>query len=329
MKKSNRLLAGLLVAGLGIAGVSNAATGEEPPRIGYLAVAPLTDKPSPERAGFIAGLRELGYENGKNIQIVYRSAEGATDALPFVAEELVESGVKLVVTAGNPAIRALQQASDSIPIVILFSADPVAAGFAKSLAHPGGNITGMSQQNLELGAKRLELLKETVPTIRRVAVLWDSSNAVMRGEWESTSAAAKQLGIELIPGDAAGQASFEKILENIQRQGADAIVTLIDLRTASYRQIIPEFALKHRLPSITGLEAFAENGGLMSYAPDFGDLSRRSAAYVDKILRGTNPGDLPIQQPTHYSLVLNLKSARAMGITIPKRILERADRIIE
>jgi putative ABC transport system substrate-binding protein len=329
MKKSNRLLAGLLVAGLGIAGVSNAATGEEPPRIGYLAVAPLTDKPSPERAGFIAGLRELGYENGKNIQIVYRSAEGATDALPFVAEELVESGVKLVVTAGNPAIRALQQASDSIPIVILFSADPVAAGFAKSLAHPGGNITGMSQQNLELGAKRLELLKETVPTIRRVAVLWDSSNAVMRGEWESTSAAAKQLGIELIPGDAAGQASFEKILENIQRQRADAIVTLIDLRTASYRQIIPEFALKHRLPSITGLEAFAENGGLMSYAPDFGDLSRRSAAYVDKILRGTNPGDLPIQQPTHYSLVLNLKSARAMGITIPKRILERADRIIE
>lgn len=329
MKNSNRVFAGLLVAGLGIAGVSHAATGDEPPRIGYLAVAPLTDKPSPERAGFLAGLRELGYENGKNISIVYRSAEGATDALPFVAEELVESGVKLVVTAGNPAIRALQQASNTIPIVILFSADPVAAGFAKSLARPGGNITGMSQQNLELGAKRLELLKETVPSIRRVAVLWDSSNPVMRGEWESTRTVAKQLGIELIPGDVAGEPSFEKIFERILSQRVDAIVTLIDLRTASYRQIIPEFALKHRLPSITGLEAFAENGGLMSYAPDFGDLSRRSAAYVDKILRGAKPGDLPIQQPTHYSLVLNLKSARALGITIPRRILERADRIIE
>jgi len=329
MKDSNRLLTGLLVAGLGLTGGTLAASDDGVPRIGYLAVAPITDKPSPERAGFLAGLRELGYENGKNITIVYRSAEGAYDALPFVAEELVASGVKLVVTAGNPAIRALQQASDSTPIVILFSADPVAAGFAKSLSRPGGKITGMSQQNLELGAKRLELLKETVPSIRRVAVLWDSSNPVMVGEWESTKTAARQLGLEVVPGDAAGEQSFEKVFEEIRRHRVDAIVTLIDLRTASYRQIIPEFALKHRLPSITGLEAFADNGGLMTYAPDFGDLSRRSAAYVDKILRGARPGDLPIQQPTQYNLVINLKTARTLGIKIPEHILQRADRIIE
>lgn len=213
MKNLNRVLAGLLVTGLGFAGGVVAADGNGVPRIGYLAVAPITDKPSPERAGFLAGLRELGYENGKNITIVYRSAEGTYDALPFVAEELVESGVKLVVTAGNPAIRALQEASDSIPIVILFSADPVAAGFAKSLARPGGNITGMSQQNLELAAKRLELLKETVPAIRRVGVLWDSSNPVMVGEWESTKTAARQLGVELVSGDAAGEPSFTRYLK--------------------------------------------------------------------------------------------------------------------
>jgi len=329
MKSSNQVLASLVIAGLSVAGVAVVAKADDVPRIGYLAVAPITDKPSPERAGFLEGLRDLGYENGKNITIVYRSAEGAVEALPFVAEELVDSGVKLVVTAGNPAIRALQQASNSIPIVIMFSADPVAAGFAGSLAHPGGNITGMSQQNLELGAKRLELLKEAVPSIRRVAVLWDSSNPVMIGEWESTKSAARQLGIEVISGDAAGEPSFEKVFEDIKRQRVDALVTLIDLRTASYRQIIPEFALKQRLPSITGLEAFSKYGGLMTYAPDFGDLSRRSAGYVHKILRGAKPGDLPIQQPTNYSLVVNLRTARALGIAIPKRILQRADRIIE
>jgi putative ABC transport system substrate-binding protein len=187
----------------------------------------------------------------------------------------------------------------------------------------------MSQQNRELGAKRLELLKETIPTVRRVAVLWDSSNPVMIPEWESTHIAAKRLGIQLISADGAGEPNLEKAFARIAKNRPDALVTFVDLRMASYRQIIPEFALKQRIPSMFGLTAFAEAGGLMSYSPDFADLSRRSAGYVDKILKGANPAELPIQQPTRFHFVVNLKTARALGVRIPERILQRADVIIE
>jgi len=301
----------------------------DPPRIGYLTLSPLLDKPSPERAGFIQGLRELGYVDGRNIVIEYRSAEGDPEALPFVAEELVASGVRLVVTAGYHPIKALQDATREVPIVILFGADPDQSGFAKSLARPGGNITGMSQQNRELGVKRLELLHDVVPGMKRVAVLWDSSNPVMIPEWQATQAAARRLGIELISADGAGEPSFRHAFALIEKRRPDALITFVDLRMASYRQIIPEFALRKRLPNISGLEAFVVNGGLMSYAPDFADLSRRSAGYVDKILRGANPAELPIQQPVSYNLVINLKTARKLGITFPDSILQRASRVIE
>lgn len=308
---------------------TNAQAPADAPRIGYLALSPLTEPPSPERAGFLRGLRELGYEDGKNIRIEYRSAEGDPEALPFVAEELVASGVRLVVTAGHPAVKAVQGASNSMPIVLLFASDPDATGFAKSLAHPGGNITGMSMQNRELGAKRLDLLKEAIPTIRRVAVLWDSSNPVLKPEWESTQAAARRLGIQLISADGAGELNFEKTFALIAKQRPDALVTFVDLRLASYRQIIPEFALKQRLPTMFALTAFVEQGGLMSYAPDFADLSRRSAGYVDKILKGAKPAELPIQQPVLYRLAVNLKTARALGLKLPERILQRADELIQ
>jgi len=305
------------------------AVAEGPPRIGYLTFSPLLEKPSPERAGFIQGLREHGYVDGRNIAIEYRSAEGDLEALPFVAEELVSSGVKLVVTAGYHPIKALQDATRTLPIVILFGADPDGSGFAESLARPGGNITGMSQQNRELGVKRLELLREVVPGMKRVAVLWDSSNPVMIPEWEATKAAAHRLGIQVISADGAGQPSFEPVFDRLRKQRPDALITFVDLRMASYRQIIPEFALKQRLPAIYGLSAFVENGGLMSYAPDFADLSRRSASYVDKILRGANPAELPIQQPVVYNLVVNLKTARKLGIKVPNSILQRANKVIE
>jgi len=299
------------------------------PRIGYLALSPILAQPSPERAGFLKGLRERGYEDGKNIVIEYRSAEGDPEALPFVAEEMAASGVKLIVTVGYPAIKALQDATKTIPIVLMFGADPVASGLVRSLARPGGNITGMSQLNQELGEKRLALLKEAIPRIRRVAVLWDSSNPVLVPEWEATKNTADRLGIQLISADAAGEPNFEKAFALITKERPDALVTFVDLRTASYRQIIPEFALKQRLPTMFGLTAFVAAGGLLSYAPDFADLSRRSAAYVDKILKGAKAGDLPIEQPTHFEFVVNRATARKLGITLPPAVLLRADRIIE
>ncbi|HJX17092.1 MAG TPA: ABC transporter substrate-binding protein [Acidiferrobacterales bacterium] len=329
MKRIKLSLAGILIAGLWLASVGADAGSGKVPRIGYLTLSPLLEPPSPERAGFLKGLREHGYEDGKNIIIEYRSAEGDPEALPFVAEALVASGVRLVVTAGYPAIKAVQDASDAVPIVLLFAADPDATGFAKSLARPGGNITGMSMQNRELGAKRLELLKEAVPDIRRVAVLWDSSNPVLKPEWESTQMAGRRLGIQFISADGANEPNFEKAFALIVKARPDALVTFVDLRLASYRQIIPEFAIKQRLPTMFALTAFVESGGFMSYAPDFEDLSRRSAGYVDKILKGANPAELPIQQPTHYKLVVNLKTAKMLGLKLPERILQRADKVIE
>jgi len=306
-----------------------AVASEAVPRIGYLTLSPLLETPSPERAAFIQGLREQGYEEGKNIIIEYRSAGGDPEALPFLAEELAASGVRLIVTVGYVAVKALQDATRTIPIVLMFGADPVSSGLVQSLARPGGNITGMTQLNRELGAKRLELLKEAIPTIRRVAVLWDSSNPVLGSEWEATAEAAHRLGIALISADGAGQSSFEKAFALIARERPDALITFVDLRTASYRKIIPEFALKQQLPTMFGFAPFVDAGGLMSYAPDFADLSRRSAAYVHKILQGEKPAELPIQQPTRFTLAVNLKTAKALKITFPQSFMLRADKVVQ
>lgn len=232
-------------------------------------------------------------------------------------------------TVGQPAIQSVQQASKTVPVVMMFGADPVTGGLVKSLARPGGNITGMSQLNNELGAKRLELLKEAIPTIRRVAVLWDSSLPMMVPEWEATRDAARRFGIRLISVDGAGEPNFEKAFAQIAKARPDALVTIADLRTAGYREIIAEFALQQRLPTMFGFAGFVRAGGLMSYAPDFADLSRRSASYVDKILRGAKPAELPIQQPTHFGLVINLKTARVLGLRLPERVLQRADELIQ
>jgi putative ABC transport system substrate-binding protein len=229
--------------------------------------------------------------------------------------------------AGYPAVKAVQEASNTMPIVLLFAADPDATGLRKAL-HDRAGITGMSMQNREL-AKRLELLKEAIPTIKRVAVLWDSANPVLKPEWESTLAAAQRLGIQLISADGAGEADFEKAFALIAKERPDALVTFVDLRLASYRNIIPEFALQQRLPSIFALKAFVESGGLMSYSPDFVDLCRRSAGYVDKVLKGAKPAELPIQQPTRYVLVINLKTTQRLGLKLPERTLQRADEVIQ
>jgi putative ABC transport system substrate-binding protein len=298
------------------------------PRIGYLALSPILDTPSAERAGFLQGLREHGYEDGKNIEIQYASAEGDPEMLEFQAEVLVESGVDMIIGAGLPVIRAARKATDRIPIVMMFAADPVPQGLAQSLARPGSNVTGMSMLNAQLGGKRLELLKQALPSIRRVAVLWDASNPALAPEWQSTESTARQLRIELISVDVSKDPDLVRAFAHIEQTRPDALVTFVDLRTASYRKIIPEFALKQRLPTMFGLTAFVELGGLLSYAPDFADLSRRSAAYVNKILNGANPAELPIQQPTQFSLAVNLRTAKALGLQIPEAILLRADEVL-
>ena len=298
-------------------------------RIGYLVLSPLLETPSPERAGFLRGMRELGYVEGKNLTIEYRSADGATDVLPFLADELVELGVDVIVAPAGPPLIAAKDATRRIPIVMMFSADPVNAGLVQSLARPGGNVTGMSMQNVELAAKRLELLKETVPRLSRVAVIWDSSNVMVHREWETTQRIARELGITLESVDVGGEPDLSRAFERIKAMRPGALITIVDLRTALYRQIIPEFALAERIPLMAGLTAFTQAGGLMSYAPDFAELSRRAAGFVDKLLNGANPATLPVQQPTTFELVINLKTAKTLGIKPPESILLRADKVIE
>lgn len=296
-------------------------------RIGYLVIAPLVYPPSTERAAFFKGLREHGYIENKNLVVEYRSAESDLEVLPFLADELVDLKVDLIVCAGEVPAIAARNATHTIPIVMLFSPDPVGNGLIKSLARPGGNVTGMTHVGPELGAKRLELLKATVPGIKRVAVLWNSKYRPIAAELKSIQTTARTLGITVKPVDISTQ-GIGNALDTIGENPPDALITIIDVRMAAYAGIISEFALKHRLPTITGLRDFAVAGGLLSYAADFDNLSYRAASYVDKILKGANPADLPIQQPTHYELIVNLKTASALGIKISPSILIRADKVI-
>ena len=299
------------------------------PRIGYLVLSPLIDPPSAERRAFLDGLRELGYVDGRNIVIEYRSAEGDAGVLPFLATELIEAKVDLVVTVGTQTALVMKNATRTIPIVMLFATDPVGTGLVKSLAHPSGNVTGTSRLADELGAKRLQLLKETLPGLSRVAVLWDSGNPVIASEWQATQAAAHALEITLQPMDIKGAHDLSTVFAAMRKNPPDALITLLDPRTVSYREIIPEFANRQRLPTMFGLRDFTVSGGLMSYAPSFPDLSRRAAVYVDKILKGAKPADLPVQQPTKFEFVINLRTAKALGIKIPPALLLRADEIIQ
>lgn len=321
-------VAALVGCGLGVPRSVFARAPARTPRLGYLVLSPLIDPPSAERASFLDGLRELGYVDGRNITIEYRSAEGDAEALPFLAAELVDLKVDLIVVPGALPALAARDASAVIPIVMLFSPDPVGTGMIASLARPGGNVTGMSHFAPELGAKRLQLLKEAIPGVKRVAVLWDSGNFAVASEWQAIQTAARTLGIVLQPLDLGGKDDLGDAFAAIRKSRPDALLTIVDLRTFAYREIIPEFALRHRLPTMFGLRDFALAGGLLSYAPDFPHLTRRAAIYVDKILRGARPGDLPVEQPTRFQLVVNLKTAGTLGVTLPRSILIRADEVL-
>jgi len=299
------------------------------PRIGYLVLAPLLEKPSPERAAFLEALSELGYVDGKTVSIEYRSAGWNAELLPDLAEELVRLNVDAIVTGGGGATaEAARQATKTIPIVVAASADPVGLGLVASLARPGGNITGTSLMAPELGSKRLELLKETVPKISRVAVLWHPRGAG-RLEWQQTEAAARRLGVTLQSHEVRNADDMARALEAMTKKRPDAVIMFFDPLTSGYRVIISDFALKNRLPTIFGSREFAAAGGLMSYGPNIPELFRRAAVYVDKILKGAKPRDLPVEQPTKFELIVNLKTAKALGLTIPPSVLIRADQVVQ
>ncbi len=279
--------------------------------------------------GFREGLRELGYMEGKNIAIEYRWAEGRLDRLPPLATELVQLKVDVLVTAGSPGIRAAKQATTTIPIVMAAGGDPVGSGYVASLARPGGNITGLSNLAEDLVAKLLELLKNAVPGVSRVAVLSNPANPAHASFRRVIQDAARTLGVTLLPVDARGPHEFDGAFATMIKERAQGLVELPDPMFLTERNRLTDLAVRNRLPAIYGFKEHAAAGGLMAYGVNLRDSYRRAATYVDKILKGAKPADLPIEQPTKFELVINLKTAKALGLTIPPSLLLRADQVIE
>jgi len=278
---------------------------------------------------FRQGLNELGYVEGRNIVIEYRYAEGKPERLPALAAELARLKIDLILTAGDHGVRAAKQASQTIPIVAALAGDMVGPGYVASLARPGGNITGLTTLQSELSAKRLELLKTAFPKVSRVAILGNPNNADNVAGFKESEVAARALRIQLLPLDVRRADDLEGAFLAALRARVDALIAIGDALLLSYRARIIDFAAKNRLPAMYGSEDYMDAGGLMFYGPNVADMYRRAATYVDKILKGAKPGDLPIEQPTKYELVINLKTARALGLTIPQSMLLRADRVIE
>jgi ABC-type uncharacterized transport system substrate-binding protein len=321
-------LAAILAVSLGLAALTAEGQTVKVPRIGYLVLSPLVDPPTAERQAFLGGLRELGYVEGKNIVIEYRSANWNRELLPDLAQELVELKVDVIMAVPGTT-DAARHATRTIPIVIAGGTDPVASRLVPSLARPGGNITGMIFAPAEMAGKRMALLKETLPKLARLAVLWSPENDGAQPEWQETQSAARVLAIALQPLEVRDPKDFPLAFSAMTRKRPDALITVASPLTSAYRPIIVEFALKQRLPTMFGLRAAVEAGGLMSYSPNVADGFRRAAYYIDRILKGAKPGDLPIERPTKFELVINLKTAKALGLTIPQSILLRADQVIE
>jgi putative ABC transport system substrate-binding protein len=298
------------------------------PRIGFLAtVSPSTISDRVE--AFRQGLRELGYVEGKNIVTEWRYAEGKADQLPGLAAELVRLKVDLIVSVAPLPTRSAKEATSTIPIVMAFDQDPVGNGFVASLARPGGNITGLSTLSPEISGKQLELLKEIVPRLSRVAVLGSSTTPGNAQVLKETELAAGALGVKLQYLDVPGPKDIETAFRAATKGRADALLVLASPVLISQRAQIADLAIKSRLPAIYERREYVEAGGLMTYGVSISDLFHRAATYVDKILKGAKPADLPVEQPTKFELVINLKTAKQIGLTIPPNVLARADRVIK
>ena len=280
--------------------------------------------------GFLQGLREHGYVEGQNIVIEYRFSEDRDDRLPALAAELVALKVQVILASGTPASFAAKQATSTIPIVMGgIAADPVETGLVASLARPGGNITGMSMMTSQLGGKRLELFKEIMPGLSRVGVLWNPLNPAYGPVLKELETAAQAMGVEIQRLEVRAPEDLEGAFEAATRQHAGALIVPADPLTTNRQKLIADLAAKHRLPAIMEYKEFVKAGGLLSLGVDLADLYRRSATHVDKILKGTKPADLPMEQPTTLNLFVNLKTAKALDLNIPDSVLARADEVIK
>jgi putative ABC transport system substrate-binding protein len=308
-----------------------AARAQQPakvPRIGFLGNSTAALESNLVRA-FRDGLRDLGYEEGRSIVIEYRWAEGMYERFPVLIAELVALKVDAIVTAGTPASVAVKNATTTIPLVMVAVGDPVATGLVASLARPGGNITGLTSMSVEMEGKRLELLREVSPKISHIAVLWNAASPIQVIEEEEVRAAAQVLGMKMLSLGVRTREQIDEALAAIMRERPDALLVLADRLFLHHRTRIMDFAVQERLPGVHAYRELAEAGGLMSYGPSYADMHRRAATYVDKILKGAKPGDLPVERPTKFELVVNLGAARALGLTIPPAVILRADELIE
>jgi putative ABC transport system substrate-binding protein len=277
--------------------------------------------------GFLRGMQELGYVEGKHFVIEYRSADGLDERFPDLAADLVRVKVDLIVTRGTQAILATKNATNTIPIIITGAGDPVAQGMVASLARPGGNITGLNPMVTELYPKRVELLRALVPKAVRIAALCNMSSPAVPPAWKEVERAARSLGIEAQLFDVRKTGDLGPAFERAVKQRADGLVVTLDTLTQANRQLIVELAGKHRLPAVYASSEFS--GGLVTYGGNYADVYRRAAAFVDKIFKGAKPADIPMQQPTQFELVVNLKTAKALGLTVPTSLLLQADQVIQ
>jgi putative tryptophan/tyrosine transport system substrate-binding protein len=298
------------------------------PHIGYLSLRSPSSAPARDQA-LREGLRELGYVEGKNTVIDWRYAEGNPDRLPALAAELVDLKVDLIISAGPANTRVLRKVTTTIPIVMTQDSDPVGNGFVVSLARPGGNITGLSTHYPEISGKQLELLKEAVPKLSRVAVLGNSTEPGNAQSVKETEVAAGAVKVQLQYQNILAPKDIETAFRSATKEAAGAVLVLASPVVITHRRQFVDLALKNRLPAMYHTVELAEDGGLMVYGVSFTELFRRAATYVDKILKGTKPADLPVEQPTKFEFVINLKTAKQIGLTIPPNVLARADKVIK
>jgi putative tryptophan/tyrosine transport system substrate-binding protein len=317
----------LLTLALGLLVVPLAAGAPGPGKVARIGILwPLAEHPYLD--AFRHGLRELGYVEGQNLALEYRNAQGREDVLPGLAADLVRLPVDVILTWGTPPARAAQQATRAIPIVIGAIGDPVRAGLVASLARPGGNVTGLTSNAVELEEKRLELLKALVPQASQVAVLWNPANPFSALALEQAQGVAPAVGITLHPHGVQSAADLDAAVTRMSRERPDALLVHADFGLLTHHTPIFAFVVQSRLPAMYGWRDFVEAGGLMSYAPSYPDMFQRAAGYVDKILKGAKPGDLPVEHPRRYEFVINLKAAHTIDLTVPPLLLFQADEVL-
>ena len=319
-----RLFTSCLALGVLAAQLAKAQQARKTYQIGYLALGSRPDDGAPP-AALRQALAELGYSEGKNVTYIGRWAESMRARLPALAVELVAMSVDVIVTASSGAARAAKNATSAIPIVMAFSTDPVGQGLIASLARPGGNVTGMSDNAIDLSAKRLELLKEAAPTASRIAVLWNAQDRAMTQRYQQIDRAAQALALSIQPLGVRQPDDFERVFSEMNRQRPDAMIMVTDVLTNLNRKRVFDYAEAHRIPAMYEFASLVREGGLMSYGPSDDDLFGRAAVYVDKILKGAKPSELPAEEPTLYHLVINNRTAKALGLNMPQSLLLRAE----